>query len=358
MNKRQLKAAYDCSTAGLIKMMKDPKYRGQKEKLLDDVVEYIARSGMKGTTSKDDVNELIQTARAEFVTIEAQDHYYSHGVSSYKDIKDVSKLGNGRIKNFIHNPNHALQGEFANLAKRLNESDPEDYDQAEYEENVLNNLNPLNVIVSRSGEMGKNQFGGNIDRIDVVSRLTGKIADKNIDDAMKRVNGNWFTRLFRNKSNEYKAFEESLNTFREPGKVIAGDTIDLDKKTTAYLKKIIPNFKYSKGMNKEEVLAGLSGNKKARAEFALTVLDSVHENRTLKPYLENVENAIEGKNFDDNLDMKKAEQSEFQNNLILDISKDEPKLNDSNVAVENKDLEKNTSKISEKIDDTHDEIEP
>lgn len=353
MNKRELKAAYDCSTAGLIRLMKDPKYHGQKEKLLDDVVEYIARSGMKGTTSKDDVNELIQTARAEFIAVEAQDHYYSHGVFSYKNIKDVSNGGDTRIKNFIKNPNQALQGEFVNLAKRLNASNPNDYDQAEYEENVINNINPLNIVVIRSGEMGKNQFGGNLARIDVTSRLTGKIADKNIDDAMKRVNGNWFTRMFRNKSNEYKAFEESLKTFREPGKVISGNTEDLEKKTTAYLKKVVPNFKYTKNMNKEEVLRGLSGNKKARAEFALNVLDSVSEHKTLKQYMENVENAVEGKNFDDNFDMRKAEQKEFQDNLILDISKDEPKLNDSNVAVEDKKLDKTIDdNVSEKLDDS------
>lgn len=352
MNKRELKAAYDCSTAGLIRLMKDPKYHGQKEKLLDDVVEYIARSGMKGTTSKDDVNELIQTARAEFIAVEAQDHYYSHGVSSYKNIKDVSNAGDTRIKNFIKNPNQALQGEFVNLAKKLNASNPNDYDQAEYEENVINNINPLNIVVIRSGEMGKNQFGG-LARIDVTSRLTSKIADKNIDDAMKRVNGNWFTRMFRNKSNEYKAFEESLNTFREPGKVISGNTEDLEKKSTAYLKKIIPNFKYTKNMNKEEALRGLSGNKKARAELALNALESVNEHKSLKQYMENVENAIEGKKFDDKLDEKKAEQKEFQDNLILDISKDEPKLNDSNVAVEDKKLDKTIDdNASEKLDDS------
>ena len=352
MNKRELKAAYDCSTAGLIKLMKDSKYHGQKEKLLDDVVEYIARSGMKGTTSKDDVNELIQTARAEFIAVEAQDHYYSHGVSSYKNIKDVSNAGDTRIKNFIKNPNQALQGEFVNLAKKLNASNPNDYDQAEYEENVINNINPLNIVVIRSGEMGKNQFGG-LARIDVTSRLTSKIADKNIDDAMKRVNGNWFTRMFRNKSNEYKAFEESLKTFREPGKVISGNTEDLEKKSTAYLKKIIPNFKYTKNMNKEEALRGLSGNKKARAELALNALESVNEHKSLKQYMENVENAIEGKKFDDKLDEKKAEQKEFQDNLILDISKDEPKLNDSNVAVEDKKLDKTIDdNASEKLDDS------
>lgn len=352
MNKRELKAAYDCSTAGLIRLMKDPKYHGQKEKLLDDVVEYIARSGMKGTTSKDDVNELIQTARAEFIAVEAQDHYYSHGVSSYKNIKDVSNAGDTRIKNFIKNPNQALQGEFVNLAKKLNASNPNDYDQAEYEENVINNINPLNIVVIRSGEMGKNQFGG-LARIDVTSRLTSKIADKNIDDAMKRVNGNWFTRMFRNKSNEYKAFEESLKTFREPGKVISGNTEDLEKKSTAYLKKIIPNFKYTKNMNKEEALRGLSGNKKARAELALNALESVNEHKSLKQYMENVENAIEGKKFDDKLDEKKAEQKEFQDNLILDISKDEPKLNDSNVAVEDKKLDKTIDdNASEKLDDS------
>ena len=352
MNKRELKAAYDCSTAGLIRLMKDSKYHGQKEKLLDDVVEYIARSGMKGTTSKDDVNELIQTARAEFIAVEAQDHYYSHGVSSYKNIKDVSNAGDTRIKNFIKNPNQALQGEFVNLAKKLNASNPNDYDQAEYEENVINNINPLNIVVIRSGEMGKNQFGG-LARIDVTSRLTSKIADKNIDDAMKRVNGNWFTRMFRNKSNEYKAFEESLKTFREPGKVISGNTEDLEKKSTAYLKKIIPNFKYTKNMNKEEALRGLSGNKKARAELALNALESVNEHKSLKQYMENVENAIEGKKFDDKLDEKKAEQKEFQDNLILDISKDEPKLNDSNVAVEDKKLDKTIDdNASEKLDDS------
>ena len=353
MNKREIKAAYDCSTAGLIKLMKDPKYHGHKEKLLDDVVEYIAHHGMKGTTANNDVNELIYAARTEFIALEAQDHYYSHGVSSYKDIKNVSNAGDARIKNFIRNPNRALQGEFVNLAKRLNEDNTEDYDKAVYEENVINNINLLNIIVSRSGEAGRAHFGNNMACNDVVSRLTGKIADKNIDDAMKRVNGNWFTRMFRNKSNEYKAFEESLNTFRQTGMVISGNTIDLEKKSTAYLAKVIPNFKYTKNMNKEEALRGLTGNKKARAELALNALESVNEHKTLKQYMENVENAIEGKKFDDNLDMKKAEQKEFQDNLILDISKDEPKLNDSNVAVEDKKLDKTIDdNASEKLDDS------
>ena len=322
MKRRERQALYRCDKQGLIKLINDPKYRGNKEKQLDAVVEYIARHGMKGTQPKEDVFDLIYTARNEFVAQEAKEHMDSKYPIPYKDINGVNKLGNGRIKNFIDDPIKALKGEFTHLGNTLANEDVDDPDKEEYNENVINNLDISYKMINLTKDAGLVKYAGNPVRTDVTNRLMKKVPGNDIDEAMKKANGsNFISRFFRRPSKQYKNFEESLKLFKEPGKANSGDTADLEKRTTAYLKHIIPEFKYSKDMPKDRWLECLPKGKRGRAALAFNVLDSLNEHKEAKEYMNNVENAVAGFEFDDKLDEKRL-QEEFQKEVAKEVNED------------------------------------
>ena len=354
MNKRERQALYRCDKKGLIRLINDPKYKGNKEKQLDAVVEYIARHGMKGTQPKEDVFDLIYTARNEFVAQEAKEHMDSKYPLPYKDINGVGKLGNGRIKNFIDDPIKALKGEFTHLGNTLVNEDVNDPDKEEYNNNIINNLDISYKMINLSKDEGLVKYAGNPVRTDVTNRLMKKVPGNDIDETIKKANGsNFISRLFRRPSKQYKDFEESLKLFKEPGKANSGNTADLEKRTTAYLKHIIPDFEYSKDMPKERLLDCLPKGKRGRAALAFNVLDSLNEHKEANEYMQNVENAVAGFEFDDKLDEKRL-QEEFQNEINNDI-KEEIIIDKG----EKEPAKKNVQKVKEdnieeeKLDDSH-----
>jgi hypothetical protein len=142
---------------------------------------------------------------------------------------------------------------------------------------------------------------------------------------LKKANSGFFGTLFRRPSKEYKAFQEAFDQFRDPTKVYnSGNVENLEEKTTKYLKHLNPAFKYAKNMDKEAFLALLPKGQRARASFALDVLDSIDEHKTEKVAMDELEAAAKGK------PLKKAaepapvkneqeKQADFQKNLEKDI---------------------------------------
>lgn len=325
MKRSERQKLYKCDTKGLIKLINDPKYRNNKEKQFSDIVKYIARHEMYKGNTKADLYDLVYTAKSELIAQEAKEHKESPNKLPYDKVGKVSENTNARIKEFIRNPANALRNEFRALAESNINKDVEDYDLAVFNERLQVNATTLYMELNVDQQRGQVNFGDYPDRTDILSRLSKKIPDANINKALDRVGSGFFGRLFRRPSKEYTAFENSLKEYGEFGKAHSGNTEDLEKKTTAYLKHVIPDYDPKNiGDKKEEWLNCLPKDKRKRAELALNVIDSVNEHKEMKPYMDNVDKGMNGKPIDQSLDKDKAEnivnQDEFQKNLIIDIN--------------------------------------
>ena len=337
MNKADRKELYKCNKKDLINLINsnDPKNKFSK------VVSYIARQEMYGGETKDDLYDLIYTARNEFIALDAKTHMDDGFKRSYDKLHNVDKREQERVIEFIRNPVGAMTRELANLAKTQNDPNEVDEDVIVYSNRLRTNSTMLVTQIGIDASTRAPGFNKYDERTDIVNRINKKIPnDASIDKALDRINGGTFGKLFRRPSKEYKAFEESFNMFRDHTKANSGDTQDLQKNTNAYLSHLIPDYDPNKiGEKKQEWLNHLSGGQKKRAEFAMGVIDSVKEHNAAKPFMDNVNNGIQGRKINESIeankiDLKAKDQLDFQNGLSNNIKYDAVKNN--KVAKDNK----------------------
>lgn len=329
MTGSEKKALKSCSKKDLIKLINDPRYTQNKAMQFPAIVGYLARHGLPGGSTKDDLMDMIYSARNELIAQAAQKHMNTKQPFAYDDLGGLKGAGDIRVKNFIKNPVKAIADEMKSFYERQENFDGMDPDEVQYYQSLKVNANTLAI------ELGIRQdsirFEGQADRIDITSRLSKKMPEKdaNLGASLKRVNSGFFGTLFRRPSKEFAAFQESFNIFRDSSKAISGNVADLEAKTTAYLKHVIPNFKYSKDMPRDQWLAALPKGKRARAGFCMDVLDSVAEHKEAKPYMDNVEKAVNGKPIDKSLDQppvkEEIKQEDFQKEVQKAIEPPAPK---------------------------------
>jgi len=333
MNRKEMKELKSCSKEGLIKLINDPRYVQNKAMQFPAIVGYLARHGMVGGTSKGEFLELVYAARNELLAQAAEQHVHAKDPIAYDDLGgNLSGPMDTRVKEFIRNPIGAMEREMETLHNRKEHAHPDqDPDETAYINQLKVNADILRMQLTVFRE-DRVRYNDKMDLYDVTSRLGKKMpeGDKDLDASMKRINSGFFGTLFRRPSKEFKEFQESFKMFRDVSRAHSGNTQDLEKKTTAYLKHAIPNFKYSKGMNKEELLAGLSKGQKARAGFCMDVLDSIQEHKEIKPYMENVERAVNGQKIkpieqQQPEPVNEIQQKTFQNAIEKELEEPEVK---------------------------------
>lgn len=357
MKRSERQKLYKCDTKGLIKLINDPKYKNNKEKQFSDIVKYIARHEMYKGNTKADLFDLVYTARNELIAQEAKEHKDSPVKLPYDKVGNVSEKGNSRIKDFIRDPVNTMRNELRTLATNGLNDDEGDYDIEVYNNRLKHNAVTLYTELNVLKDQGQVRYGNYPERTDILSRLEKKIPDENVGKALDRVSSGIFGRLFRRPSKEYKAFETSLNEYREAGKAYSGNTEDLEKKTTAYLKHVIPEYDPKNiESKKEEWLNCLPKDKRKRAELAFNVIESVNEHKEMKPYMDNVDKGMNGQKIDPTVDQDKPEkivnQNDFQNDVAIDVN--EPVAGKDAKIIDNY-IEKEKSKDSieeEKLDAT------
>ena len=353
MNRAEKKELNSCNKKDLIKLINDPKYTQNKANQFPAIVGYLARHGLPGGVTKEELMDLIYTARNELLAQAAQKHADSKEPFAYDDLGNPSKASDARVKDFIKNPVNAIIREMEAFHNRKEDfSAIEDPDEVQYYKNLKTNADILSIQL-KTFTKDKVKYEDKPELVDIVSRLSKKMPenDADLDASLKRINSGFFGTLFRRPSKEFAAFQESFNNFRDANKLISGNVKDLEAKTTAYLTHVIPNFKYSKDMPKEQWLAQLPKGKRARAEFCMNVLDSIEENKKMKPFMDNVEKAVNGKPIDKSVDQpavnkEVAPQKDFQQELQNQIEEPEIKNEELEAAeeqpqIDNPDLKAN-----------------
>ena len=342
MNRKEKKALTTCNKKGLVKLINDPDYAQNKANQFPAIVGYLARHGLPGGSTKEELMDLIYAARNELIAQEAKKHADSKNPIPY----ELQGPNANRVKDFIRNPISAIIREmqaFHNSQVDFSNMEP---DEAQYYANLKTNASTL-VIELQVMESHKGKYEDKVDMIDVVSRLSKKMPEKDADlgASIKRVNSGLFGTLFRRPSKEFTAFKESFDMFRDADKAHSGNVEDLEAKATAYLKHVIPEFKYSKDMPKEQWLACLPKGKRARADLCMKVLESIDEHKQMKPYMENVEKAAKGQPVVEQPAPIKEEvvQQKFQDDLQKEIEpvenkNDQPEVQEAEPQVQQGDL--------------------
>ena len=339
---------YKCDPKGLIELMNDPRYVNDKNLQFNAVVGYLARFEMQGGKSKGEFKDLLNLAKNEFLAQAAKKHADS------KDPLPYDSLGknDARVKAFVLNPSKAIEQEFVNLSRqKTNLENEQDGDVIEYYRRIKVNAEIQSIqlhIEAKDGFAEHRPYDAALS--DVMNRLTKKIPEgqPTPEDALNKVNSGIFGKLFRRPSKEFKAFKEAFDQFRDAGKVEnKGNVANLESKTTAYIKHHIPNFQYAKDMPKEEMLQRLPKDVRGRIGFAFNVLDSIAEHKEMKPYLDNVDNAINGKPVKEvEKPVVQAEDNQIDFQKEVELKVEEPKVE---VAKEEVKEEPNTIEINNEL---------
>lgn len=330
MTKNENKALRVCTKKGLIDLINDPRYTQNKAQQFPAIIGYLARHGMD-VSRKDEFLDLVYTARNELLAQEAKAHAAYKGALPYDGLVGLNGPAQARVKAFLRDPVGAISAEMQNLATRKeNYGAMEDPDEVQYYVDLKTSANIIAIELGGVDERQKGRYEDKPAMVDILARLQKKMPenDASLSASLKRINSGFFGTLFRRKSKEYSAFETSFKEFKDAGMAYSGNTEDLEKKTTDYLKHIIPGFKYGKDMPKQEWLDALPKGKRARAEFCLDVLDSIHEHKEMKPFMENVEKAAKGQKVveakPNAIEQELASQEQFQNDIQNKIEIEDP----------------------------------
>lgn len=339
MKRSERKELYKCNTKGLIALMNDPRYINDKNAQFNAVIGYLARHGMQGGNSKEEFMDLVYAAKDEFLAQAAKERASSNGAKAYDDLGK----NDARLKAFIRNPARSVQNEFTALAaSKAGPQGEEDKDVVQFYNRIKVNANILAIELNIDAN-SPNLRPYKSDLVDVMNRLTKKLLDNRMspEEALKKANSGVFGSLFRRESKEFTAFKEAFNQFKDPAKSYNSGNVDnLEEKTTAYLKHLIPEYKYSKDMPKQQLLSCLPKGQRARAEFAMNVMDSIHEHKEMKPTMANIDNAVNGRPVKEEAQpvanpIEQNKQVDFQKQLGNDIEPAQEKA-ENNIKVEDK----------------------
>ena len=324
MNKSDRKNLYKCNKKDLLRIINSD----DKTNKFSKIVSYIARHEMYEGDTKDDLYDLIYTARSELIAMDAKIHSDDKIKHSYEKLYCVNNNEQQRVKEFIRNPIGAINRELTNLSKTQNDPNETDEDVITYTNRLRTNSVMLVTQIGIDAGSNASRFNKYDDRTDIINRINKKIpGDASIDKELDRINSGTFGRLFRRPSKEYKAFEDSFNMYRDYKNANSGNVKKKKKNTNAYLSHLIPNYDPdSISENKEAWLNSLPKGQRKRAEFAMNVITSVKEHDEAKPFMNNVNNGVCGRPIDESTEVHKIDlngknQLEFQKDLGLDVGK-------------------------------------
>ena len=342
MNRSERKELYKCSNKGLLQLLQNPALKEDKKRQFNAMISYIARHGIDNKLTKGELLDLVYSARDELLAQAAEKHATSKEPFPWDDMGNLEKTDKARVKDFIRDPVTAIVRELTAYSRqRIAARKEDDPDQIDFAHRSITNAGILATMINiESNSLHMRHHKSEL--VDVMNRLNKKYEDSSLtpNEVLNKANSGVFGTLFRRPSKQFTQFKEAFEEFSDPSRAYSGQVDQLEKKTTAYLVHLNKDFKYEKGMNKEQFLNCLPKGQRGRASFALNVLDSIHEHKEIKPYLDNVENAIKGKPVDQNLGPidnapKQVDQMQFQKDLELNV--EEPKVEAPQIEEEVKD---------------------
>lgn len=294
MTNAEKKALYTCNVKDFIHKFSDPKYKKNNRKQLDDVIDYLARYGMKGVKTEGTFDELLLTAKNLLLSQAAEQHLDEFNFNPYNHLGNLNMQEEYDLKNFILRPMHTIQDKmkYYDIDRKIkDETDPA---KIQYYKDLKANAQKIHESIKDYNDEINNKH---IDSyFEVINRIQNRLPEttKSLDEALDNNKGGVFERMFGTSSKQYANFKAAFEDFRNPNSVYLGDKDHLEKETKAYLHHIMPSYKMEDDLPTPEQFAKLSGTQKGRAAFCINVLRSVKEAREVEDIKGYVTKALKG----------------------------------------------------------------
>lgn len=348
MTEEEKKNLLECSIKGFLIDFKENNYKNPTEALVGSLA-YIGRHGVSEEYTKCSLNELVYVVKNEIAKMIAEKQLKD----GEENLTEFNLDDDGEVlKHFIADPMTTISFMFDNYEKKELKDNKDDPELEELNDEIEKNIHRLaRVMGNRASKEFYETFENRKEkRFDILNSIESKLPRSSIDQSMNRQKPGFFERIFRRTSDQYKAFRDSFNYYRDKENLVPDDTRALKTVAMAYLQHKFPNLGEDE-LPTEQQIARLSGAGKERASLALKVVQACRENETIQERADNITEAVKQLNLEIHnvqLNQNQSMESEsFQEELSKDISEQE-------INVDNN-IEKQDDGVS--IDDNEKELE-
>ena len=282
MTKKEKKALYTCNVGDFVRNFKDKKYLGENGANVQfgDSLTYLAKYNMQGSTKECDFFDLVYATKKSLIKQATErkidpkkNSYYQQMGKDYGDNFDS-------VKAFIFDPIDFLQESFKEYANG-NEVDEElDPDKREFNSRLKENARDLSKTLQTQARRYQ-QYEASAKAKDleysILSKLPGKAID--LDDVFEKTKGGFLERAFGRTSQDSRNLKTAFNEYRNPNSVHHGDDRHVEIEAIKYLQHVIPAYRDDSELPTKAQLEALTGTQKARADFCVSVIESVRERR-------------------------------------------------------------------------------
>lgn len=235
-------------------------------------------------------------------------------------------------RTFMAYPFQYLKAHAMKLAQDIEDTDTELPSETRMKEHYLQVAEELS---DRDAPERLEEFEKDNTCLDIQVRMQEKYRTKRaLKNAISATKSNFITKFF--DSREYKDFQAANKNFNDPNHEDYRDTEALETAGAKYLMHKFPNWDPNNGYPTEEDVNSLSGKSKARVEYIINLIKSLHENREKEHTFEQLKYHNQNREFaiDDAFAPEKAptnlEQLLFQKELNESVEED-AKSNDNDL---------------------------
>ena len=337
MTKEEKKALYKCNVGDFLRKFKDKKYavKDGPNAQFGDALTYLAKYNMKGSTKECDFFDLVYAVKKSLINQAVDKNKklpYQQMINDYGDNLDA-------VQTFINNPIEFLHDSFKAYADNDEEDIEIDPDKKEFNSRLKENVEDLSKTLQTQAKRYKEyEAKAKAKELEysILSKLPGDA--KNLDDVFEKNKGGFLERTFNTTSQDYKNFTTAFREYRNPDNVHFADDRHVEIEAIKYLQHVIPAYRDDSELPTKAQLEALTGTKKGRADFCVSVIEAIRERRekedALEGVMENIENdaGIEESVIED-------EQSLFQEQIQKDLKDSvevdqQNEINDNEINVE------------------------
>ena len=256
-----------------------------------------------------DLNDIAYTIKNEIAKIVAKKQIESND-QDYKDMHD--KENENLLKSLFSEPletmSYFIETHKKDIVATIDDKEYQMYLDFNYEAIQKKLLSQKTKFQKLDNDNSFNQAYNTLASIE--SKLP--LGKNSIENSFKNQKPGFFEKIFRRTSNEYKAFVNSFNAYKDKQNPTYGENSYLKISAMNYLKHKFPNLKDDELPTIEQINA-LGGAGKERASFCLNVIKSIDEIDVLQERANDIVRDVKNTKVDYPF---KIEQEEFQKSLL------------------------------------------
>ena len=345
MTKEEKKALYTCNIGDFIRNFKDKKYKSEGGVITQfgDSLAYLAKYNMEGVNKECEFFDLVYAAKKSIINQAIEQKVNKKGESHYEKMWNDYGDNFDSVKKFISDPADYLKDVFQEYA---NEEDDEELDPEirKYNTRLKENAKKLSeTYLSQREKYREYEANAKAKELEfrILEKYPGKVAK--LDDIFEKNKGGFLERTFNTTSQDFKNFKVAFDDYRNPNSVYHGKDEHVEIEAIKYLQHVIPAYRDDSELPTKAQLEALTGTKKGRADFCVSVIEAVRERREQQKALEDLMDNIQNEYEIEDESLIEEEQNIFQQQIQEDVKDsvavEDQKEVDINAIEQNKEVE-------------------